>query len=109
MELRKLNKKGQAVGLATVGNVIIGFLVLGLIAIAVFAGGSQIKSSNLFTNDEQAGADTNNTFNNITYATTNFFANANTLLTILFVVILMGFLGLMIFVVRRFGGSSGGL
>jgi len=186
-------KKGQAVGLGTVGSVLIGFLILGLTAIAVFAAFSNLKTSNIISNitaensfvnetitlnstggipataqgksgvilssvfvyntstgdlvleagnySISGGTFTNltgsiyfdstinvtasltysngssvpergflvSTSDNITGATTSFFANANTLLTILFVVILMGFLGLMIFVVRRFGGSGGSL
>ncbi len=111
MEKLRLNKKGQTVGLGTVGNVIIAFLTLGLIAIAVFAAGSTIKTSGIVAPGDLGTnySDVNNTWNNITGATTNFFANTDTLLTILFVVILMGFLGLMIFVVKRFGGGTGNL
>ncbi len=188
-----MNKKGQTVGLGTVGNFLIGLLTLGLIAIALFSAFSTVKTSDIIKNvsatdtiinetitlnstggqpESTVGrsgvaltnvivyntslgtevlevgnwsltgavftnltdsiysgttvnitadftysngtinrekADLESTANNITSATTDFFANSKTLTTILFVVLLMGLLGLMIFVVRRFGGGGGGL
>jgi len=103
------NKKGQAVGLRTVGAFLIGLLTLGLIAIAIYAGASEIKSSSLFDDDPTTRSYSNSTLDNITDATTDFFTNAKTLTTILFVLLLMVLLGLMIFVVTRFGGQRGGL
>ena len=103
------NKRGQAVSLNLVTSIAIGLFILAMVMIAIIAGGSRITNSNLMGDDETAGNQTQWILSNISDAGAGFFENSATFFAILAVVIILGFIGFMIFVVTRFRGSSGGV
>ena len=107
---RKLNKKG-AYGIDVVSNVMMSLFILVLLAVAVFAGISAINNSSIFTSGSAEKNDTAMITGNLTSATTSFFSNSGTFFSILAVVIIMIFLGLMIASVVMFsrGRKEGGL
>jgi cell division protein FtsX len=93
--MRKLNKKG-AYGIEVVQTVLMSLFVLALFAIAIFAGASALNNSSLFTAGSQAKNDTTSILNNLTSGTTSFFSNIPTFMSILVIVVIFIFLGLMI-------------
>lgn len=99
------NKKGQAVSLGLVTSIAIGLFILAMVMIAIIAGGSRITNSNLMGTDATAGNQSDWILSNISDAGAGFFENSETFFAILAIVIILGFIGLMIFVVTRFRGS----
>ena len=89
------NKKG-AYGINVVVSVALGLFTLLLIAVAVIAGSQSLLTSSIFTTGSTSYNQTNNMVNNLTSGVTNFFSNSGTFFSILAVVVIMIFLGLMI-------------
>lgn len=100
-----MNKRGQTVGIQTVTALAIGIFILVLVAIGIFAGAASIKDSSIFTTGSLEKNNSDMLLNNLTEATTEFGANFSTFFSILAVVLIVGFIGLLIFVVTRFRGS----
>lgn len=100
------NKQGQ-IGISLVTGVAIGLFVLAVTMIALIAGGSRLANSNLMGDDATAGNQTQWIISNISDAGAGFFENADTFFSVLAVVVILGFIGLMIFVVTRFRGAEG--
>lgn len=103
----KMNKKGQ-LNLNLAKSVFIIFLVLAVLAIAVLLAMDSLRTSNIFTDQSQAANDTENIANNISGGIEEFFGNATTVFSILIVVVIITAIGIVIYVVSRFGGGSGG-
>lgn len=78
-----------------------------LLVIAVFVGIATLNNSNILTTGSLEKNGTTALMNNLTNGVTSLGANFGTFFTILAVVIIMTFLGLMIYVIRRFAGSNG--
>ncbi len=99
------NKKGQ-LGLGVVREVMIGFLVLAVIAIAIVLALVSLRDSNIFTADSIEERDVNNTIANITGAVTDFFSDTGTIFSILIVVVIILAISIIIAVVTKFGGAG---
>lgn len=111
--MRKLlNKKGQLGGLVNLpGSVMIGLLVLVITAIACFLALSILQTSSLFPT-ASAGANSTNSIINLTVGgAMQFFNVVPTLFSVLGVVLILGAIGLLLFVIYRFakGGGGGGI
>lgn len=101
-----MNKKAQY-GLEVVKNVVLGLFILALFVVAIFAGAGAIKNSSIFTAGSQEKNDTTLILNNITSSGATFFGNVPTFISILVIVVIMTFLGLLIYAVYRFAGRGG--
>lgn len=111
--LRKpvMNKKGQ-IGMNLVKNVMISFLILGVIFVAIALALVQLRNANLFTPGTPEANNVNDTIRNITAGGASFFANTTAIFNILFVVVIIAAIAIVIAVVSGFqggGGSSTGL
>ncbi len=106
MKLRPLHKKGQ-LGLGTVKDVFIAFLVLAVIAVAITLALVSLRDAGIFTEGSEEKNDTSNLIGNVTEATTDFFTNTGTILSILVVVVIILAIAIIIAVVTRFGGGKG--
>ena len=104
-----MNKKAQAVSLNLVTAIAIGLFILAMVMIAIIAGGSMLTQSNLMNGDEVAANQTAWILSNVSDAGAGFFENADTFFSVLAIVIILGFIGLMIYVVTRFRGGGGGV
>ena len=100
------NKKGQ-LGLGTVREVMIQYLVLAVIAIAIVLALVSLRDSNIFTAASQEEQDVNDTILNITRGITDFFSDTGTIFSILIVVVIILAIAIIIAVVSRFGGGGG--
>lgn len=101
--MQKYNKKGQTIG--DVGSVIIALFGLALVVVGIFAGSNAIKNSSLFTANSQGANDTTKILDNISTAGSSFFGNTGTFVSILVVVIIFSFIGLLIVGARKFQES----
>ncbi len=105
---QKLNKKG-VLGLDTVKNVMVWFLILAVLAISIILALVSLNDSGIFTANSQEANDSSNIVNNITSALTNdFFDQTGTIFAILIVVVIILAIAIIIAVVTRFGGTGGG-
>jgi uncharacterized membrane protein len=93
------NKKAQY-GINVVIAVALGLFTLLLIAVAVIAGATAITNSNILTGT--ALAQTQGMTSNLSQGVASFFGNSGTFFSILAVVVIMIFLGLMIGAVYLF-------
>ena len=108
MKLRQIKKDKRGVlGLETVKAVFITFLVLAVIGVSVVLALVSLRDANIFTVGSQEKNDTTDMILNVTDATTNFFTNTKTILSILVVVVIILAISLIIAVVSRFGGGGG--
>jgi hypothetical protein len=101
------NKKGQLGGLNLTKNAILIMVVIVAIAIVGILVATQLRDSGIFTANTLEYNQTQSIANNYSEGVTDFFGNVPTLFTILFVVVLVGFLALVIYVITRFGGGGG--
>lgn len=114
MKLKPLmpkNKKG-ALGLNTVKDVMVWFLILAVLAIAIILALVSLRDSGVFTTGSQEDNDTTDIVGNITDALTNdFFDQTGTIFAILVVVVIILAIAIIIAIVTRFSGrgSGGGL
>ena len=102
------SKKAQAVSLNLVTSIAIGLFILAMVMIAIIAGGSKLTTSNIMGTDTVAQNQSAWILSNISDAGAGFFENSETFFAILAIVIILGFIGFMIFVVTRFRGGQGG-
>ena len=103
------NKKG-VYGIEIAQGVIMGLFMLILVVIAVLVGISTLRNSNLLTTASDEDNATKALMSNVTAGTAKFAGQIPTFMTIIGIVIIMTFIDLMIYVVRKFaGGSQGGL
>jgi hypothetical protein len=100
------SKKG-AYGIEVATGVIMSLFVLVLLIVAVVVGLVALKNSNILVAGSTEKNLTDALVNNLTQAGATFGTNFATFMAIIVVVIIMGFLGLMIYVVKRFAGSKG--
>lgn len=109
MEMKKLlkDKRGQ-LGLKTVQDVMITFLVLAVIMIAIVLALVSLRDANIFTADSLEYNQTSNVISNVTSAGTDFFSNTSTIFAILVVVVIILAIAIVIAVVSRFGRGGGG-
>lgn len=110
LSIIKKNKKG-VLGLETVKDVMLTFLVLAVIAIAVVLALVSLRDSSIFTANSVEYNQTSDLISNVTTASTDFFSNTGTIFSILVVVVIILAIAIIIAVVSRFGGGgrSGGL
>ena len=104
MKLRKLNNRGQAIEVT--GKTMIALLVLVVTVVAVLLALSALNPGSFFTS---GSAERNNTIAlqaNTTQLVGNFSQQIPVLGTILGIVLILGFIGLLIFIVRRFASSG---
>ena len=111
MKALQMKKKGQLGSLVELpGKVVIGLLILAVTVIAVFLALGVLTTSNIFTANSTSYNNTIYIANNITGGATSFFNYVPTVFTVLGVVLILGAIGLLIFVVYRFArGSEGGI
>lgn len=100
MNINKINKRGQLFDLST--TVIAGIFVLLLAIFAMFLGISSLNPGSFFTAGSSSQNATNDMISNLTKGTGNFFSQIPVGMTILGVVLILGFLALLIVVVLRF-------
>ncbi len=109
MEQRKLrsimNKKG-VLGLTTVRDVMILFLIIAVIGVSIILALVSLRDAGIFTAGSQEQNQTNNIVNNISTATADFFSNTGTIFSILVVVVIILAIAIIIAVVTRFGGGA---
>ena len=103
--MKKMNKKG-AYGIEVVTAVALGLFTLLLIAVAVIAGSNALLNSSIFTSGSTSYNQTNSMVQNVTTGVSSFFGNSGTFFSILAVVVIMIFLGLMIGAVYLFTRGS---
>ena len=101
-----MQKKAQVIDTAT--GVIVGVAVAVLLVFAVLLGISSLKPSTFFTAGTTEALAMNQSTANFSYGIMNFFAQIPTAMTVLGVVLILGFIGLMIAIVLRFRSSAGG-
>ncbi len=108
-EKAKMSGKG-AISVNSVGTVMISFLVIAFTAVAVFLGLSTLRTSGIFPAGSTEANATSNISTQITSGVTTFFSYTVTLFSILAVVLILGFIGLLIFIAYSFysGGTGGG-
>ena len=106
-KLKPLNKKGQ-IGLNLSKQVMITFLILAVLGIAVILALVSLRDANIFTADGEDYNDTNNIIKNVTGGLNTFFASTGTIFAILIVVVIISAIGIVIYVVSRFGSGGGG-
>ncbi len=99
------NKKAQ-LGLGTVKDVMIAFLVLSVIAVSIILALVSLRDSGIFTDGSKEKNDTSNIINNVTAGTTAFFNSTGTIFAILVVVVIILAIAIIIAVVTRFGGTG---
>lgn len=104
----KFYQKKGVLGLDTARDVMIFLLTLAVVAIAVFLALVSLQNSNLFTANSVSANNTNLIINNITTATTMFFANIPTVFSILGAVVIILAVSLILVAVGRFGSSASG-
>ena len=100
------SKKGSY-GINVVISVALALFTLLLIAVAVIAGSQALLSSSIFTVNSLSYNQTNGMVNNLTTGVSSFFGNSGTFFSILAVVVIMIFLGLMIGAVYLFTRGRG--
>ncbi len=107
MELRKLlkDKRGQ-LGLGTVRDVMIAFLVISVIAVAIILALVSLRDSGIFKAGSEELNDTSELIGNVTEGTKDFFNNTGTIFAILVVVVIILAISIIIGVVSRFGGAG---
>lgn len=108
MELKKLNKKGQ-LGLDVVRSTIIFLLIIAVFVVASTLALVSLRDSGVFTTSSLEANYTSAIVANVSTAGSDFFANAQTIFSILVVVVIISAIAIVILVVRRFGGGGGGL
>ena len=102
------NKKGQ-IGLNVAKNVFVAFLVLAVIAVTVILALVSLQNSGIFTTGSQGDNSTRAIVGNVSTALTdNFFDQTGTIFAIIIVVVIILALAIIIGVVTRFGGATGG-
>jgi len=108
MKLRSLmkNKKAQ-LGLGTVKDVMITFLIISVIAVAIILALVSLRDSGIFTAGSEEKNDTSELIGNVTSGVKNFFNNTGTIFSILIVVVIILAIAIIIAVVSRFGGGRG--
>ena len=109
-KLMPLNRKGQ-IGLNLSKQVMVTFLILAVLGIAVILALVSLRDANIFTENDEDYNQTNQIIKNVTGGVNTFFASTGTIFSILIVVVIISAIGIVIYVVSRFGagGSSGGL
>jgi ABC-type transport system involved in multi-copper enzyme maturation permease subunit len=105
--MKTMNKKGQY-GINVVVAVALGLFTLLLIAVAVIAGSQALINSSIFTKDSTSYNQTSGMVSNLSQGVSSFFGNSGTFFSILAVVVIMIFLGLMIGAVYLFTRGKGG-
>lgn len=108
MKIRPLmkGKRGQ-LGLGTVRDVMITFLVIGVIAVAIILALVSLRDSGIFSDGSQEFNDTSDIVGNITDGTKTFFNSTGTIFAILVVVVIILAIAIIVAVVSRFGGGGG--
>lgn len=109
-KMAEMNNHGQ-VGINTVTTVVVGLMVFIFVVFAVFYGISTLNPASFFSAGSLEANETSNLQKNLTTGVANFGAKIPTALTVLAVVFILGFIGLLIFTVYRFAAnrSGGGL
>lgn len=102
------NKKGQ-LNLQIAKGVMITFLVLAVLAIAMLLALTSLQDANIFTAGGQENKTATAVVHNLSDGIQEFFSNTTTVFSILIVVVIIGAIGIVIYVVSRFGSGSGGL
>lgn len=106
--LKKIKKDTRGVyGIEIAQAVIMGLFMLILVVIAILVGISTLRNSNLLTAASDEYNTTNALMSNVSKGTAVFAGNIVTFMTVIGIVIIMTFIGLMIYVVRKFAGSKG--
>ena len=95
----------QQLGLDTVKNVMIAFLVLGVIYVAVALALVSLRDTNVFTAGTPEARYVNDSIANITRGAGGFFSNTSAIFDILFVVVIIIAIGIVIAVVSGFQGG----
>lgn len=109
---RTMNSKGQVIDTAT--TVAVSFFVFILIVFVILYGISALNPGSFFTAGSSEQNATNTLRSNFTTGIANFSQQIPPAMTILGVVLILGFLGLLVFIVLRFrnqgvGGGGGAL
>lgn len=99
------NRKGQTLELTT--GTVISVMIFIFIVFAVLFGISSLNPGGFFTAGSANQNSTNQLISNMTTGIGNFSQQIPTAFTILGVVLILGFIGLLIFIVRRFAGNVG--
>jgi len=107
MKIRPLMKSRKAqLGLGTVKEVMITFLIISVIAVAIILALSSLKNSGIFTSGSEEYNQTANIISNVSTGTSGFFSNTGTIFSILVVVVIILAIAIIIAVVSRFGGGK---
>lgn len=107
MQLSKIKNKRGAYGIEVATSVIMSLFLLVLVVVAVLVGISTLRTSNLLPASSAEKNATDVLMGNLTEATGTFAKNFSTFMSIIAIVIIMTFIGLMIYVVRRFTATKG--
>jgi hypothetical protein len=102
----RMNKKGQVIDTAT--GVAVGLFIFILITFVILLAISSLNPSSFFTAGSAERNTTNQITQNYTAGINEFFTQVPTAMKILGIVLLLGFLALLISIVVRFRGASGG-
>ena len=108
MQIPKMNRRGQVVGL--VGDNLIAILGLVVVVIAVLIAFGALSPTSFFSANSLNANATNALIQNTTIAAGSFGGNIPTAFTVFGVVFILGFLAILIYVVVKMksAGSSGG-
>jgi len=100
-----MNKKG-VLGLTTVRDVMILFLIIAVIGISIILALVSLRDAGIFGTGTLERNQTDNIVANISTATADFFTNTSTIFSILVVVVIILAIAIIIAVVTRFGGGA---
>lgn len=107
--MRKITSKGGQVSMGSVTSIVVGIMIFIFVVFAVLYGISTLNPSSFFTASSAEANATSQLQKNLTSGIENFGAKIPTAFTVLAVVFILGFIGLLIYTVYRFtaGGGKG--
>jgi len=106
-KLRPISNKKGVLGLNTVKDVMILFLIIAVIGISIILALVSLRDAGIFASGSHEENQTSSIVSNISEATADFFSNTGTIFSILIVVVIILTIAIIIAVVSRFGGGGG--
>ena len=104
-KIHRMNKKGQALDLTS--SFIVGLLIFIVTVFAILFGIAQLNPGSFFAAGSANQNATNQLTSNTTTGIANFSQQIPTVFTVLGVVLILGVVGLLLLIVRRFAGGGG--
>jgi hypothetical protein len=103
----KVDKRGQAVSVGTVTALIVGIMVMIFVVFAVLYGITTLNPASFFATGSLDANATQGLQSNLTTGIGNFGSKIPTVFTIIAVVFILGFIGLLVATVYRFASGAG--